>query len=65
MKYYVYDAHYEADKGANALYGTNKKREAIKVADDIGAGAVVIYRDESAERRVYLAPHKADLGVLQ
>lgn len=63
MKYYVYDSRYESDKSVNALYGTNKRYEAIKVADEVSSGAIVIQLTERKEKRIYAAPYKSDLGL--
>ena len=64
MQYEVIDPRYFSNKDTNVMFASNDKQEAIFVADEIGAGTVVVRCDESGLREiVYIASYKSDLSL--
>lgn len=65
MKYLVIDPGFMEGKERNPVFGTNIKKEAIRTADELGEGFVVVRQKtaEKGERIVYVSPYKKEIAL--
>ncbi len=65
MDYLVIDAGYNFGKeGADVLFATNNRDEAIEAAKDFGQGTTVVFVDEKGEKqRIFTASYEINLAL--
>ncbi len=64
MEYLVLDTGYNFGKGADVMFATNDKEEAIEAAKDFGQGTVVVFVDKKGNKqRIFTAAYKSELGI--
>ncbi len=65
MDYLVLDCGYNYGKeGADVMFATNEKEEAIETAKDFGQGTVVVFVDKDGNwQRIFTTSYKSDLAI--
>lgn len=67
MKYLVIDPGFMQGRERNPVFSTNSKKEAVRVADESGAGYFVIRQKtkEKDEKVVYISPFENELELAE
>jgi hypothetical protein len=66
MDYLVLDPGYNFGTEADVMFATYNKAEAIEAATDFGHGTVVVFvGQEGNKKRIFIAPYKTELPMLE